>query len=101
MTAILVLQHLLFANSEIAGRMDCESESIPITSLKLANFLNTDNLTSELSSLKSWRNTCIIDSVVSDFPIIGQTDRRFSAKAILTYTKLSSDSFLKVGIIFN
>ena len=53
MTAILVLQHLLFANSEIAGRMDCESESIPITSLRLANFLNTDNLTSELSSLKS------------------------------------------------
>lgn len=88
-TESLILQFLSCDSSVKAGMMDWLKVSMPITLFKSSNRLNKFNLTSELSSLnraKKSGNTC---SFVAGFSIIGQIERRFSARALLTYWKVS------------
>lgn len=62
---------------------------MPITRLRSSNLLKRFSRTSLLSSLNSAKNKGKICSLVADFSIIGQTERMFSAKALLTYWKVS------------
>ena len=56
-----------------------------------------DNLTSELSSLRSCKNSGRMCSFVAVLPIRGHRVRMLSARAILTYWKVSVASGFNVG----
>ena len=81
-----------------AGTIDYYKFSSPITLFSSSSLLNRFSLTSEDSSRSKARKIGKISSFVGPFSTIGDTARRFSAKAYLTYPNWSSYNFLRFGI---
>lgn len=100
-TECLILQFLSWESSVKAGIIDYERFSMPMTWFRSSSLLKRFNLTSELSSLRSAKKRGNMCSFVAALSIIGQIANRFSAKALLTYWKVSVYSFFKQGIIFS
>lgn len=88
-TVILTLQFLWLPSSSIAGKMDYWRVVMPMTLLRLSILAKRASLTSVLSSHKSERKMGRMCSLVKAFPILGHRLIRFSARAILTYWKVS------------
>ena len=65
--------------------MDYAKFSMPMTLFMSSSLLNKLSLTSELSSLNSAKNIGSMCSLVGPLSIMGQSDNRFSATALLTY----------------
>ena len=95
----LILQFLSWLSSVRAGMIDWARCSIPNTLFKSSKRLKRFSLTSELSSLSRAKNMGRTCSFVACFSMIGQRGSRFSARAALTYWKLSVYNFFKVGTI--
>ena len=98
-TENLILQFLSCDSSVKAGIIDYDKFSIPITMLRSSSLLNRFRRTSELSSLSKARKRGRICSFVAFLSMMGQRARRFSARALLTYWKVSVCSFLMHGTI--
>ena len=98
-TENLILQFLSCDNSVKAGIMDWERFSIPITWLRSSSLLKRLRRTSELSSLKRARKSGRMCSFVAAFSTRGQSANKFSARALLTYWKVSVCNFLIQGTI--
>lgn len=98
-TDSLILQFLSWLSSVNAGIIDYVRFSIPITWFMSSSLLNRFNLTSELSSLNKAKNIGKMCSFVGPFSIIGHSESKFSARALLTYWNWSVYNFFKQGTI--
>ena len=84
-TESLIRQFLSSDKSCKAGTIECCKISRSITLFRNSSLLNKLRRTSDDSSLSSSKKIGKIYSVVDSFPMIGQIDKRFSARACLTY----------------
>ena len=83
-TESLIRQFLSSLKSYNAGTIDCCKISRSITLLRNSSLLNRLRRTSEDSSLNNSKKMGRMYSVVGPFSIMGQIDKRFSARACLT-----------------